>query len=421
MSIIQLFVKWVCWLTIVCIMSKKQRRSNTKLWCPSITDLTISAINYNVNCLAASANDVLVPLNVDVHNPRRSKEDITCKNKAVMCDEVSFPATEFNVVDFDDVYTVYKDGFDGTLNDSSTSNLFNRLTRSHQDFAQFVKLQPVLELQDRSIFGMYMANITNFNPHHPIYIGDWFKPEHPFLSNGFAIYGNESWACRIVTLGHAMLADQERYKQVMYACVLEYEQFAVLEGSDRGDFSDEDYVFYCMMRERKIKSSDAFFRDAVVRDLFLKYAAYILSCYRGTRFTDVVSAEIQNWCWDLMRVNCKVSSSIIGTYKAHMNRRVFDGKSGVNKKLLENCMVIFNIIDQDIQKSNYYSCIFNIFKQILWGDYVDGIQWIKIQGFAVKFEEKQDNQFGWGIARVLTKTARNKNQFYMFVSILRNL
>ena len=384
-------------------------------WNPSITEFTISAVNYYVKHDAANALDVLVPLDVGKHNIRRSKVDIVTKNQMNEDDNRCSVDATFKVDHVDDVYDMYDKCYSGALDGYESEEALKVVSRSHKAFQQFMVLNDALKLQDKAVFGMYVSNVSVFNTERPLKIGDWLDPTHPFLSIGLAMYANEHWASRLCTIGHAIVADQEMYKQQIYAAVIEYEQFLLLKDGDIGRFSRAEFKFYSELRRDKLASEDEFFRKAKVRDLFLDYAPYVVARYRGSKYQDIVSKEIQDWCYKLLRIDSRYITNTVGVRSVNLKRRVFRGRAGVDKRLFKSCMTLFNIIDQDIALKDYYSCLFGVWCQILWGHYVDGILSVTIQGFKVEFKENGDNQFAWGVVRVLIKKGRAKNKAFMYV------
>ena len=381
-------------------------------WYPTITDLKLAAVNLDINHTAENALDILVPLDVDKYYKKRSVRDIVLDEEEGFMDmtEYELPATKFEILNFDKMYDMYSDCINN--NEPDPNDAFRQFSKCHEEFKQFEVLNKVLRLQDKVIFGMYIANIAVFNTYNPIDIGDWINYDHPFITMGQAIYGNESFACRISTLGHAMLADQERYKLTIVAAVLDFEEFEQLEGDNMGSFKQDQYDFYERMRNEKLDSDDPVLRDTPVRELFLKYSPYVLAKYRGTKFTDICSKQLQDWCFKLLRLDCRVTFEVIGARTSHLKRRPFQIRRGVNKDLFKNCMKIFCIIDQNVKESNYYDALMRVWNELLWGKYVNGQQLIVIQGFNVPFKESGDNEYSWGLVRVLIKLTRNKQQHY---------
>ena len=133
---------------------------------------------------------------------------------------------------------------------------------------------------------------------------------------------------------------------------------------------------------------------------------------------EVISKEIQDWCYQLMRVDSRYVSSIIGVRSGDIKRRVFKSKSGVHKELFKSCMTLFNLVDSDIKYFDYYSCLFGVWNQVFWGDYIDGVLKVTVQGFTLEFKESGDNQFARGMARVLIKKGRGKQLAFMYVIYL---
>lgn len=387
-------------------------------WYPTITRLKLASINLDINHTADNAMDILVPLDVDKYYKKRSVRDIVLDEEEGFMDmtEHEMPETKFKILDFDKMYSMYSDCINKKVT-TDPRDAFRRYTQCHEEFKQFKALNKVLRLQDKVIFGMYIANIAVFNSCNPIDIGDWIKVDHPFISMGQAIYGNESFACRISTLGHAMLADQERYKQTIVAAVLDFEEFEELEGDDLGSFTKDQYDFYERMRNEKLDSNDPVLRDTSVRQLFLDYSPYVLAKYRGTKFTEICSKELQDWCFKLLRLDCRVTFEVIGARTSHLKRRPFQIRRGVNKDLFKNCMKIFCIIDQNVKESNYYDALFRVWNELFWGKYVNGQQLIVIQGLNVPFKESGGNEYSWGLVRLLIKLTRNKQHRY-FMCVL---
>ena len=385
-------------------------------WRPTLTRLQIESLNYTVDYSAENALHVLVPLDVDKHNKRRSVEGIVMDmdDEDVDVFEHKLEETEFKVVDINEMYSIYDDCVSKKqFNDENA--LFNRVTQCHVSFQQFAKLNKVIKLREKAIFGMFIANLAVFNTYNPLYIGDWLDIDHPFLSMGQAMFANEAFACRISTFGHGFFADQERYKLTIHAAVTEYEAFENLDADDHGDFTDMEFKFYAQMSELKMDSDDAYFRDTTVRELFLRYSPYILGKYRKTRYTNIVSAEIQDWLFQLIRGNCRVIKHFIGSREAHFKRKVFDIRPGVTRELFRNCMKLLGIVDLNVCQVSYYQCMAKVFNRILWGKYVNGVQLIAIQGFNVPFAENGNNEYYWGLARALTKVGRSLLPFFMYV------
>ena len=319
---------------------------------PAITDLKMAAVNYEVDHNAENALDVLVPLDVGKCNNRRSVEEIALnETKGDMEeDNITLPETTFESLNVDETHDMYNECFSNNIK-TDPKETFKRYTRSHADFQQFEVSSKVLDVQKRVIFGMYITTLSAFFSEHPVDIGDWINEDHPFLSMGQAMFGNESFACRFSSLVSGIVADQERYKQTILAVVESFEEFESLEDDDVGTFSAEEYKFFEEMRREKLASDDAMFRDMSVRNVFIKFSPCILGKCRETKFQKNCSKELIDWSIKLVRLNSRIKFHIIGSRESHFKRRVFKASAGVNRALFRNCIKLFSIVDQNAKES----------------------------------------------------------------------
>ena len=107
------------------------------------------------------------------------------------------------------------------------------------------------------------------------------------------MFGNESFVCWFSTLRHAIVADQEDYKQTILAAVESFKKFEELKGDNIGRFTEDECKFYEEMSPEKL-DSDATFRDVSVCDILIKFSLYILGKYRGTKFKKNCSKQLQH-------------------------------------------------------------------------------------------------------------------------------
>ena len=230
------------------------------------------------------------------------------------------------------------------------------------------------------------------------------------------MFATESSACRIATLGHAIVVEQQRYKQTIFAAVTEHEQFMALEGNDTGNFTDKECLFHNRTSNVKWESKEVHFRDAPVRDLFLKCSPCILGKCRETRFRDVVSSETQHFLFTLIRGSAPVNKCL-HWYQRFIVLKMsceFGIKLGVNRELFKNCVILMSIVDQNVCKANYHHCLFAVFKHVSGDDHVNGKQTVVNQGFIASFKEKGGSEFLLGLARVLRKCNKSKLDQFMY-------